>query len=1009
MRKTVTVVFCDLAGSTEIGERLDAEVLTRVLARYFAEMRVVIEQHGGTVEKYIGDAVMAVFGTPVTHEDDALRAVRAAAKMRERLAALNEELAREWGLRLETRTGVNTGEVLVRDPDPTGALAHGDALNVAARLEQAAAPGEILLGSETHRLVRDLVTAEAMGPIALKGKSESVPVHRLVEVLPRPVRAGHSETPLVGRARELDQVALAYSRAVSDRCAHVFTVLGEAGIGKTRLSTELARNAGGEARVLAGRCLSYGEGITYWPVGEMVRELTLERSLDDILAEHQQRDLVVARVSEAAGLAEGTSGGLETFWAFTQLFETVARERPLVLCFDDLHWAEPSLLDLIEHLLGAIRNAGVLLLCLARPELLEHRPGWGSERSNAVSLRLEPLGAEDSRRLVAAIGTDGHVSAQVQDRIASTSGGNPLFLEQLFAAVEEGDEEVAHAPPAIRALLAARLDRLPAEDRHLLGLASVEGEVFHLGALLELAGHPNAELGARLPELERRELIRLDREELTGEPTYRFRHGLIREVAYEMLPKTERADLHLRLARWFERVAHEQDEILGYHLEQAHRLRTALGPVDESQMQVARAAAERLGAAGLKAYRRADITAAVNLLSRAASLLPPDDPIRLGLAPDLGYALLATGDLPRAGDVLSEALEHATRGGLEAAGRHAQVVYRQLHFFSGAHVIDLEHQISDIEDALEVFEELGDDLGIARASSVIADTLLFAGVAGRPVAAAAERAFVHAHRAGSHQEEIFAIGQVGYEALDGPMTAEEGTAWIEGLVSDLEVAPVCRGYALVFLAVEAAMLDHAERAQDLLGQGRALLSEFAARLSLGVAALMGARVGTLCSDPQMAEREARSAEGYFRAAGDDWTTAIAVCDLARALCDQGRNEEALELLAVLDKAQVTPDPEVLFKLPTTMALALSGLGRLSDAEAYALRATTLFPGAAFLNFRADALLALAELLSPLGRRAEAEAHAREAIALCEQKGNVAWGERARGILSQIQTGNRIRT
>jgi class 3 adenylate cyclase/tetratricopeptide (TPR) repeat protein len=944
VRKTVTVVFCDLAGSTEIGERLDAEVLTRVLARYFAEMRVVIEQHGGTVEKYIGDAVMAVFGAPVTHEDDALRAVRSAAKMRERLAALNEDLAQEWGVRLETRTGVNTGEVLVRDPDPTGALAHGDAVNVAARLEQAAAPGEIILGSETHRLVRDAVKAEAMGPIALKGKSESVPVYRLVEVLPRPARAGHSETLLVGRATELDRVALAYSRAVSKRCAHVFTVLGEAGIGKTRLSTELARAVGGEARVLTGRCLSYGEGITYWPVGEMVRELTIERSLDDILAEHQQRGLIVARVSEAAGLVEGTSGGVETFWAFSQLFEAVAREGPLVLCFDDLHWAEPSLLDLIEHLLGAIRNAAVLLLCLTRPELLEHRPGWGGETPNAASLHLEPLSTEDSRRLVAAIGTSGHVSAHVQDRIASTSGGNPLFLEQLFAAVEEGDEAVAHAPPAIRALLAARLDRLPPENRHLLGLASVEGEVFHLGALSELAGHPHTELGARLPELERRELIRLDGEELADEPSYRFRHGLIREVAYEMLPKTERADLHLRLARWFEREAHEPDEILGYHLEQAHRLRTALGPVDESQMQVARAAAERLGAAGLKAYRRADITAAVNLLSRAASLLPADDPIRLGLAPNLGYALLATGDLPRAGAVLSEALEHATRGGLDAAARHAQVVYRQLH----------------------------------------------------------------ARRAGSHQEEIFAIGQVGYEALDGPMTAEEGTAWIEGLVSDLEVAPVCRGYALVFLAVEAAMLDHTERAQDLLGQGRALLTEFAARLSLGVAALMGARVATLCSDSQMAEREARSAEAYFRAAGDDWTTAIAMCDLARALCDQGRHEEALEVLTVLDTTQVTPDPEILFKLPTAMAFALSGLGLHSDAEAHALRATTLFPGAAFLNFRADALLALAEPLSFVGRRAEAEAHAREAVALCEQKGNVVWSERARGILRQIQTGTQIR-
>jgi hypothetical protein len=533
----------------------------------------------------------------------------------------------------------------------------------------------------------------------------------------------------------------------------------------------------------------------------------------------------------------------------------------------------------------------------------------------------------------------------------------------------------------------------------LLGLASIEGEAFHLSSLAELARIPAAEVSAQMSELERRELVRSERDAAQVEPSYRFRHGLVRDVAYEMLPLAERAELHLRLARLFERSAQAQDEILGYHLEQAYRLRAALGSVDEAATEVARVGAERLGAAGLRAYQRADITAAVNLLGRATSLLAADDELALTLAPDLGYALLATGDLPRAETVLAQALENAVRVGANVAARHAQVAYRQLQFFRGDRVIDVERQIAEIDEARSVFAALDDDLGVARASSVIADTLLFAGVAEAPLAQAAERALVSARRARSHQEEVFAMGQLGYAALDGPMSVADGTAWLDELVASPEVAPVCRGYALCFLAVGAAMEGDADAAERSLSDGRALLTEFAAHLSLGVAGLMGARVGTLSGDHEAAEREARAAYAYFDAAGDDWTTAIAACDLARALCDQGRHAGALELLTPLQGGEVIRDPEILFKLPTVLALALTGVGRAGEAEVHALRAVELFPGAGFLNFRADALLALAEARALLGRGVEAEAHAREALARCEQKGNAVWGARARAFLA----------
>ena len=416
VRKVVTVVFCDVAGYTAAGERLDPEALRRLQSRYFADVRAALERHGGKVEKFIGDAAMAVFGIPQVHEDDALRAVRAAADVREAVAALG----------LEGRIGVNTGEVVAGAGD---ALVTGDAVNVAARLEQSAEPGEILIGEDTFRLVRDAVDAEPVEPLRLKGKQEVVAAYRLSSVgADQAGVARRLRSPLVGRRRELELLRNAFERMAGERACHLFTVLGPAGVGKSRLVAEFLD--GVDATVLRGRCLPYGEGITFWPLHEV-----LEKVGDD------------ERARPALDLLGGTAAAPEElFLAVRRLLEALARERPLAVVFDDLQWAEPTFLDLVEHVADWSRDAPILLVCLARPELLDARRGWGGDKFNATSVLLEPLGAEESGHLLANLLGSAHLPAEASARITEAAEGNPLFVEELLAMlIDEGRLERRNA------------------------------------------------------------------------------------------------------------------------------------------------------------------------------------------------------------------------------------------------------------------------------------------------------------------------------------------------------------------------------------------------------------------------------------------------------------------------------------------------------------------------------------------------------------------------------------
>lgn len=525
--------------------------------------------------------------------------------MRDGLAALNKELERDRGVTLQVRIGVNTGEVVAGDPATGEALVTGDTVNVAARLEQQASPGEILLGEATYRLVRDTVDAEPVAPLELKGKDARVPAWKLLGVRDVSSAPRRLDSPMVGRERQLAQLGQAFEAAVEDSSCQLFTVLGSAGVGKSRLDEEFISRLDERATVLRGRCLPYGEGITYYPVVEAIKQAAglgdfdlldvVEAKVCSVLEGEEHQDQVCRHVAQVMGVADAR-GGEETFWAVRRFFEASARDRPLVLVFDDIHWGEPTFLDLVEHIADWSRGSPILLLCMARADLLDVRPAWGGGKQNAATVSLEPLNGTESETLIRKLFGSGDLPSELSERIARSSGGNPLFVEEILGMliddglvthegglwVPVGDLDKVSVPPSIQALLAARVDRLAPQERTVLEAAAVVGQSFFVGAVLDLVPEDARGVPSNLLSLVRKELIRPERSTLAGEDAFRFRHLLIRDSAYEAIRKARRPELHERLADWLERVGGdavlEQEEIVGYHLEQAHLCRTQLGP-----------------------------------------------------------------------------------------------------------------------------------------------------------------------------------------------------------------------------------------------------------------------------------------------------------------------------------------------------------------------------------------------------------------------------------------------
>ena len=956
-RKTVTVLFADVVDSTPLGESLDPEQLRALMSRYFAEMRAVIERHGGSVEKYIGDAVMAVFGIPAVHEDDALRAMRAANEMRDALATLNAHLERP----LAIRTGLATGEVVTGDGDT---LVTGDTVNIAARLEQTAGPGEILIADATHQLVRDAVDAEAVEPLALKGKSEPVAAWRVNGVRKDvPGRARRFDSAIVGRDDELALLQQAYVRALATRGCHLFTVLGPAGVGKSRLGREFLSTLEAEAAVLVGRCLPYGEGITFWPLREVVQ------TLGDVRRYVEAPDAAV--LETAVGTADFPAAPEETARAVRRLLEAVAREWPLVLVFEDIHWGAPAMLDVIDHVASATREAPILLLCLARPELLDERPSWGGGKTNATTILLEPLDVEQADRLIANLAGEGLDEARRQ-AITEAAEGNPLFLEELVAMVV--DENAPDAvPPTINALLTARLELLPQSERTTLAIASVVGRFFSADAVVALAGD-----GARdaLDSLERKDIIRVQRVAFTDGDAYRFRHILIRDAAYEGLSKAERAELHVRVAGWLEEHApqREVDELVGWHLERAFALRRDLGVADAELANRAYASLVRVGR---RALARSDVTAAAELFERAIALPSPADRNRIVVQLDLVTALADQGRLTRAQELVDASVDRARELGEEALVARALVEGSHLLFHSDPELwVQTARTIAS--EAQEPLEQAGDEAGLARAWLLVVMHDYIQGH-NRALSTELERALEHARLGGNarHVQTLLTLAALSLVFSDTPV--DEAIERCNELVAEGADQSIVLGAR----ACLHAMAGRFDLARADYAAGRAMLEEFGRTRSVAVLALFGGIVELWARNPESTERELRHAARTLEAIGDHGTLSTASLYIAAALEAQGRHHEALRWAEAGRRDASTADIVSQVNWRTTLARLVPARG-IELAE----KAVAVAAGTDLAVLQADAALCLRDVLLANGRSGEAAEAGARAAALYRAKGHV---------------------
>jgi class 3 adenylate cyclase/tetratricopeptide (TPR) repeat protein len=1035
VRKTVTVVFSDLVGSTPLGERLDPESLREVITRYYDRAAEVLARHGGTVAKFIGDAVMAVYGIPRLHEDDALRAVRGAAELGDALAELNSELEAAWGVRLALRTGVNTGEVVVGDAVHGQEIVVGDAVNVAARLEQAAGPGEVLIGEQTWRLVRDAVTVEPVAPLGVKGKGDPVGAFRLLGVRPDILgHARHLEAPMVGRSVELGLLDTALGTAVAESACHLILVLGPAGVGKSRLVQEFLATVEGQGTVLRGRCVEYGEGLTYWPIAEVIRQVAMasgEVGLRDLLEGEEHAAFVAEGLAGMAGTAGQTASREEVPWAVRRLFEALARGRPLIVVVDDLHWAEPALLDLLEYVARFARNAPILIVGIARAELLDDRPDWGVGSPEVAMMMLEPLGEDECRWLIRNLLGGGGVSTQTAASIARAAGGNPLFIEELIAELIdrrllvrsddrwEPTADLAHVPiPAgVSALLAARLDRLDVEERAVLERASVVGQVFDRQAVVALSPEPaRPAVGPRLAMLVRRQLIRAEGAggaadgdaARAGPGGFRFRHLLIRDVTYEALPKRRRAELHERLADWLGRedggVLPEHDEIAGHHFEQAYRYLEQLGRVGLREVELAIRGARRLASGGRRAMSRDDPPAAVNLLSRALDLLPSGDPDRVASLLDLGDALAETGEWRRAHEVLAEAVDGAQLAGdrlLSARGTIALLYLGEVTRPRGW----TEQAEREAGRAIALFEQFDDRVGLAHSWRVMAHVynrrLQWA-----ELERVGERIVGYARRAGDRRTETRILGGISASLCLGPTPAGEAVERCERILVELGGAPRPTMMVLDSLALCSAMLERFDEAERLLAQADAIREELTGKLWKVGRVEFSAWTYLLAGRPGDAERVLRPAyEAFARIGEKGGILAIHAALLAEAISAVGGRDEQVEQLSQIAEAAAADSEDVAAQGEWRMAraTALARNGSTADAERLAREAATLAAATQCPLVQTSTLLTLARVLLLGSRPAEARQAAQDALAVAERKGDLASSSLARALLGELRS------
>jgi predicted ATPase/class 3 adenylate cyclase len=1015
LRKTVTVVFCDLKGSTSLGERLDSEALREVLGVYFSAMRQAIERYGGTVEKYIGDAIMAVFGLPTLHEDDAFRAVRAAFDMTVALKSVNVRLQATWGVTLENRTGVNTGQVVAGDAATRQRLATGDAVNVAARLEQAAPPGEVLIGETTFALVKDAVSAEPVEPLELKGKSERVPAYRLTGIIGGELVRRRQDLPVVGREAELKLLLDAFDRGPGQSARAAVTLLGPAGLGKTRLVDEFVRGLGDRAHVVRGRCLSYGDGITFWPLAEAVRQaagiLPDDREGDAraklfALAGPEREDAAV-RVGSLMGLSSGSYSKDELLWSVGALFAAMAGRRPLVVVFDDVHWAEDVFLDLIEHVVDTSADVPLLVVSSARPELLDERSRFLADRSYASRVELSDLTRADVTTMIGNLAGGLRLPSSLQDRILGVADGNPLFVEQMVAilidsgVIRESDtgwgiaggyEDVV-IPLSVSSLLASRLDRLPVLERAVLERAAVIGLDFQPAALDALAADADAaaDLGPALSALCGKRLIRVT-DASRGDDQYQFTNLLVRDAAYDRLLKRTRARMHERLADWLlmtsgDRVA-ELEEIIGYHLEQSFRYRAELGPVDEQARTLGDRAARHLGIAGSKAVGHGDMPASASLFQRAAGLLEKGHGDRPRFLLQAGEALGDIGELASAEEALDQALAGAAsiRDGALAEARAAELAGLQLRYTTGA-ASSHDSVVAQATELIEGLEAAGDHVGLARAWRLLTFAYWTVSQFGR-AAHAADKMIRHATQAGDETTARRYAGALAQSALLGPTPVMEAIAICEQVLAQVTADRKATAITEATLAHLEAMRGRFGEARVRYQRSRALLEEFGWRLTAATTSLDSAVVEMLAGDLEAAEAELRKDYQTLDEMGERNSLSTTAGLLAEVLYRQGRFTEAAELAANCQALAAADDVSSQFLWRCVEAKLLTRGSSEEQGNALIREALELIGASDFLNLQGNGFMGLAEVCRLRGDTDQALDALARASECFEVKGNV---------------------
>ncbi|MGI8929219.1 MAG: AAA family ATPase [Candidatus Limnocylindrales bacterium] len=995
-RRVVTALFADLARSTSLGEKLDPEVVRGMVGRFFELATSEIESRGGTVEKFSGDAVMAVFGLPQAHEDDPERAVRAALAIRDGVAAIALDTQERHGVKLQARIGIESGEVVVGDPFGGATMATGDTMNVAARLEQQAEPGEIVIGAVAHDQVRELVTAEPMGELELRGRNHALAAWRVSEIaseVGRPRGVPGLEAPMTGRQDELAMLLDSARRALSGRKAALFTVLGVPGVGKSRLVREAtAKLMDGGWSMVRGRCLPYGDGITYWAVAEMVRELagigadsTAEESRA-LMAQVSPDGDVADRLARIIGVGDDSQGAVEgadreIAWGLRRLAEHVIGTRgPLALVFEDIHWAEPALLDLIEYVVTWTRDAPLLVICTSRPEVLDNRPAWGSGHMEASRIHLEPLSEEESRSLLGALLAVDDLPAELRQRVLDRAEGNPLFVEEVVRMLIEegmverqGDHWVAkreaadvRVPDNVEALIRARLDTLPTSERATLQAASVVGRIFQRSAVAAIAPATEAApLQQHLEDAILRDLITEER--VPDEPTFRFRHILIRDVAYATLPKARRAELHRAVADWLRAWAgdriEEFAEIEAYHLEQAVLLRRELeGGVDGDSRDRAVAALE---ASARRALARDDARAARTFAERALALEPAPGDTRLELQGLRADALWRLAEYRLAGAAGAELeVEAAAAGRKDLQGR--AIIFKAGDVWLRLETSDADAALAEIERARDLLAEANDSRFLVLAHEMLGWGGWWHGDLDRAQSAWTDMRRVAREIGWISREADALVHMIGVAAHRGDMAArqrllDEARALAARSPSRLTRARLDRTYG-IFLGISGKD----DEAIGLLLSAGAVLEEFGDRTEAhsayqvaGNVELLRGRLPEALSLYERAMGLVLEHVGYLPEVHR--LMAQALLGMGDIVGAEQHAEEAVRLTGKVDWATVASTAMVL-------GLVRTAQGRVEEAERLLRDALAVIRGTDFNPWEEE--IGLAELLLRAGRTAE---------------------------------------